>query len=165
VHLTDRIEKLLEPVLASYGYGIVRIHLSGAQRPVLQIMIEHLDDSAITVEDCARVSRIASTHIDVADPMQSPFVLEVSSPGLDRPLVKPQDYQRFCGREVVVSLNIPLQGRKRFIGQLTHATADEITLICKMSKPKAGASETLLEQKIKITDINTAKLHIDFAKL
>jgi ribosome maturation factor RimP len=160
VHLTDRIEKLLEPVLASYGYGIVRIHLSGAQRPVLQIMIEHLDDSVITVDDCTRVSRIVSTHVDVADPIQSAFVLEVSSPGLDRPLVRPKDYQRFCGREVVVVLALPLQGRKRFLGRLEQATEEEITLTY-----KADNSETLIEQKMRIADIKTAKLYIDFAKL
>jgi len=160
VHLTDRIEKLLEPVLAAYGYSIVRIQLSGVQRPILQIMIEHLDDSAITVDDCTRVSRIVSTHIDVADPIQSTFVLEVSSPGLDRPLVKPKDYQRFCGREVVVVLALPLNGRKRFLGRLESATEEEITLTY-----KADNSETLIEQKMRIADIKTAKLYIDFAKL
>ncbi|MEI8295803.1 MAG: ribosome maturation factor RimP [Alphaproteobacteria bacterium] len=165
MHTTDRIEQLLEPVLTPYGYNIVRVHLSGAQRPVLQIMIEHLDDSAITVDDCTRVSRIVSAHVDVADPIQAAFVLEVSSPGLDRPLVKPKDYQRFCGREVVVVLAMPLQGRKRFLGRLEQATEEEITLIYKADKSKTDETETLLEQKIRITDIKTAKLYIDFAKL
>lgn len=160
MHLTDHIEKLLEPVLAAYGYSLVRVHLSNAQRPILQIMIEHLDDSAITVDDCARVSRIASTHIDVDDPIQSTFILEVSSPGLDRPLVKPKDYQRFCGHEVVVALTLPLNGRKRFVGHLEQATDEEIILTY-----KADNSETLIEQKIRIADIKTAKLYIDFAKL
>jgi len=160
VHLTDHIEKLLEPVLAAYGYGLVRVYLSGAQRPVLQIMIEHFDDSAITVDDCARVSRIVSTHIDVDNPIQSTFVLEVSSPGLDRPLVKPKDYQRFCGYEIVVMLTVLLNGRKRFVGRLEKATDEEIILTY-----KADNSENLVEQKIRIADIKTAKLYIDFAKL
>lgn len=159
MNLVDRVEALLEPVLKSYGYAIARVNLSAEARPVLQIMIEHIDGSVMVVDDCAHMSRVISAHLEVENPIRGTYVLEVSSPGIDRPLSKPKDFQRFCGEEISLSLLTPIKGRKRFIGHLTQATEDEIVL-----RYKPDEDSEFLEEIIKIRDIKTAKLHVDFAK-
>lgn len=158
--LIARIEALLEPILNAYGYAIVRVNLSGDPRPILQVMIEHINETPILAGDCAHMSRVISTHLDVADPISGPYVLEVSSAGIERPLVKPKDFQRFCGKEISLVLATPLKGKKRFIGKLVDANEEEIVL-----RFKAGDGNTFLEEKFKIKDIKTAKIHVDFAKV
>ena len=109
MELLKSIEAIIEEPLAARGYALVRIQLSGgARRKVLQVMIERLDEAAIIVDDCTTVSRIVSALLDVSDPIKDPYILEVSSPGLERPLVKPRDYQRYLGRAVVVSTLMPM---------------------------------------------------------
>ncbi len=81
-------------------------------------MAERIDDAPITVDDCAIISQSVSALLDVADPISSAYTLEISSPGLDRPLVRPEDYDRFSGYEVRIELGAPVEGRKRFRGRL-----------------------------------------------
>jgi len=123
-----RIETIIEEPLVARGYGVVRIQLSGGQRKVLQIMVERLDEKAINVDDCSAVSRLVSVLLDVQDPIQDSYILEVSSPGLERPLVKLSDYQRFCGQMVVIKTQHSINGRKKFQGRLTSATKSGVTL-------------------------------------
>src|SRR5437773_11488495 len=96
------------------GYRLVRVALIGAQRPTLQVMAERRDEAAMTVEDCADISRSISALIDVEDPIAGAYLLEVSSPGIDRPLVRPEDYDRFAGFEARIELGEPVDGRKRY---------------------------------------------------
>jgi ribosome maturation factor RimP len=128
VDVIKRIEEIIEEPMAARGYSVVRIQLTGSIRRILQIMIEREDGVSITVDDCAQVSRMVSVLLDVKDPLKDPYVLEVSSAGLDRPLVKPRDYQRFCGETVVVKTYQPLRGRKKFLGVLSSATEEAATL-------------------------------------
>jgi len=128
VDIINRIEEIIEEPLKARGYDIVRIQLTGSIRRTLQIMIERQDSAPITVDDCTNVSRMVSVLLDVKDPLKDPYLLEVSSAGLDRPLVKPKDYQRFCGEVVVVKTYQPQGGRKKFQGVLTSATDDTVTL-------------------------------------
>src|ERR1700691_3688074 len=110
------------------GYRLVRVMLSGRQRPTLQLMAERRDDAPMSVEDCAEISRSVSALLDVADPIASAYTLEVSSPGIDRPLVRAEDYDRFAGFEAQVELAQPQDGKKRFRGRVLGRAGDEVRL-------------------------------------
>ena len=112
------IETLIAPTLEAMGYALVRVRFSGGGRPTLQVMAERIDGAAMAVEDCAEISRTLSALLDVEDPLPGAYLLEVSSPGLDRPLVKPADYERFAGETAQVETARPVDGRKRFRGRL-----------------------------------------------
>jgi ribosome maturation factor RimP len=125
---SEEIVRLIEPSLEEMGYRLVRVLLSGARRPVLQVMAERGDDAAMTVDDCAAISRRVSALLDVADPIAGAYTLEVSSPGIDRPLVRPEDYDRFAGCEARIELSVPQDGRKRFRGRLLGRAGDCVRL-------------------------------------
>jgi ribosome maturation factor RimP len=124
-----QIEAIVAPSLQAMGYDVVRVSFTGRSRPTLQIMAERRDDGAMTVEDCATVSHTVSALLDVADPIASAYVLEISSPGIDRPLVRPTDYERFAGFEAKIELQRPLEGRRRFRGKLLGVTDDSVKLM------------------------------------
>jgi ribosome maturation factor RimP len=109
---------MIAPSLDGMGYELVRVLLQGQRRPVLQIMAERKDGVHMTVEDCADISRAVSALLDVEDPIQGAYSLEVSSPGIDRPLTRPIDFERFAGYEAKVETARPIDGRKRFSGRL-----------------------------------------------
>ncbi|MGF7207524.1 ribosome maturation factor RimP [Skermanella aerolata] len=115
---TDRIQKIIAPSVEAMGYEIVRVQVSGTQKPTLQVMAERKDDAAMTVEDCADISRAVSALLDVEDPISSAYTLEISSPGIDRPLTRLKDFERFAGFEARIETRFPLDGRKRFRGIL-----------------------------------------------
>ncbi len=158
--LLKHIETIIAEPLLARGYTVVRVQLAGGNRKVLQIMIERLDDQAINVDDCSTVSRLVSVLLDVQDPIKDPYTLEVSSPGLERPLVKPQDYQRFCGQNVVVTTHQPVNGRKRFQGRLTSAAENEITLELVEDSKEESPPVT-----IELDNIRAARLFVDFEAL
>lgn len=122
------VEALIAPALGALGYEIVRVILTGERRPVLQIMVERHDGVAIGVEDCAEVSRTVSALLDVEDPIASAYTLEVSSPGIDRPLTRLADFERFAGFEARVELNAPRDGRRRFSGRLLGVAGETVRL-------------------------------------
>jgi ribosome maturation factor RimP len=126
---TNEIARIIEPSLEAMGYRLVRITFIGARGATLQIMAERADEAAMTVEDCAEISRSASALLDVADPIAGAYTLEVSSPGIDRPLVHPEDYERFAGFEAKIELSQPLDGRKRFRGRLLGRTSSGARLL------------------------------------
>ena len=112
------LQDLLEPAITGLGYEVVRILTIGQKNPTLQIMIDRLDGKDITVEDCATVSRTISTVLDEKDPIKDQYSLEVSSPGLDRPLTKIEHFKRFSGYEVRIETAVEVEKRKRFKGVL-----------------------------------------------
>jgi ribosome maturation factor RimP len=118
MELERRIAEMIEPSLEGMGYELVRVLMQGRQRPVLQIMAERKDAKAMTVEDCADISRQVSALLDVDDPIETAYSLEVSSPGIDRPLTRPKDYETYAGFEAKLETAEPLEGRKRFRGKL-----------------------------------------------
>ena len=122
------IEALIAPSLEAMGYRVVRVAFTGGRRATLQVMAERRDDSAMTVDDCATVSHSVSALLDVADPISSSYVLEVSSPGIDRPLVRPEDYQRFAGFEAKLELSAPRDGRRRFRGRILGLEGEAVKL-------------------------------------
>ncbi|RED51505.1 ribosome maturation factor RimP [Aestuariispira insulae] len=123
-----QIEELILPALNDMGFDVVRIMLTGGQKPTLQVMADRLDEEAITVEDCATISRAISAILDVEDPIDDAYTLEVSSPGIDRPLVKPRDFERFAGYEAKVEMNVAIDGQRRFRGRLLGFVEDHIHL-------------------------------------
>jgi len=114
----DRVAALIEGPLEGLGYELVRVQLSGGDRPVLQIMAERSDGAAMTVEDCADISRSVSALLDAEDPIAGAYTLEVSSPGIDRPLTRPRDFERFAGFEARIETHESVAGRRRFKGRL-----------------------------------------------
>ncbi|MBI1209605.1 MAG: ribosome maturation factor RimP [Azospirillum sp.] len=115
---TGRIERIIAPTITALGFEIVRVQLSGGQRPVLQVMAERVDRLPMTVEDCADISRAVSALLDVEDPIAGAYTLEVSSPGIDRPLTRLGDFERYAGYEVRIETRQPVNGRRRFQGML-----------------------------------------------
>lgn len=112
-----RIAAIAEPVLAGLGYRLVRVRVSGLAGCTVQIMAERPDGS-MSIDDCEAVSRALSPVLDVADPMDRAYRLEISSPGLDRPLVRRSDFERYAGNRVRIEMAVAVEGRRRFRGVL-----------------------------------------------
>ena len=125
---TSEIVRIIEPALDAMDYRLVRVAVTGARQATLQVMAERRDEAAMTVADCAAISRSISALLDVADPIAGTYTLEVSSPGIDRPLVRPEDYDRFAGFAAKIELNAPLDGRKRFSGRLLGRAEQHVRL-------------------------------------
>jgi ribosome maturation factor RimP len=144
---TGKIDALIAPSLAAMGYRVVRVTMTGGRRATLQIMAERTDDKAMTVEDCADISRTVSALLDVTDPIAGAYTLEVSSPGIDRPLVRREDFDRFAGFEAKVELNAPLEGRRRFRGKLLGVEGESVRLLvdaAPVALPLAGIARAKL---------------------
>ena len=120
--ICDKIEQEITPALHDMGYEVVRVALNGTESKVLQVMAERQDRVDMTVDDCADISRTVSALLDVADPFSGRYTLEVTSPGLDRPLLRPTDYARFAGDEAKIELCRDINGRKRFKCRLKGLT-------------------------------------------
>lgn len=123
----EQVDALIRPSLEDMGYDLVRVHLTSGGRPVLQIMCEKTDGS-MTLDNCAEVSRTISALLDVEDPIPEAYELEVSSPGVDRPLTRLRDYERYAGHEAKVELAEPVQGRRRFRGIVKGIDGAEVVL-------------------------------------
>lgn len=127
--ICKQVEQDITPTLADMGYDVVRVALNGQETKVLQVMAERQDGVDMTVDDCADISRAVSALLDVSDPFAGRYTLEVSSPGLDRPLVRPADYARFAGDEAKVELVSDIRGRKRFKGRLAGLALGDVVLL------------------------------------
>ena len=148
---TNQIAGIIEPSLDAMGYRLVRVAVLGAGRTTLQIMAERRDDASMTVDDCADISRSVSALLDVADPIASAYTLEVSSPGIDRPLVRPEDYDRFAGFEARIEVSRPISGRKRFRGRLLGRSGDTVRLIAEAGEVEVPLS-AIARAKLVLTD-------------
>ena len=133
-----RVAAVIEPVLADLGYRLVRVKLSGA---TLQIMAERPDGS-FTIDDCEKASRAISPLLDVADVIATRYQLEVSSPGIDRPLVRPADFETWTGHEAKIEMAVPVAGRKRFRGDLEGFHDGEVRLF--IDNPEGGGEPLLV---------------------
>lgn len=146
----ERVQELIEPALEAMDYRLVRVRLTGGSKAVLQVMAERVDDGEMDVDDCARISRALSPLLDVEDPIPGAYTLEVSSPGIDRPLVRRADFERFAGFEIKLELGTPRDGRRRFRGRLLGVEDDAVRL------DLAGAPGASLA--LPLADIAEAKL-------
>jgi ribosome maturation factor RimP len=122
-----RVSAVAAPVLRQMGYRLVRIRISGEAGCTVQIMAERPDGS-MQIEDCEAVSRALSPVLDIADPIDRAYRLEISSPGIDRPLVRRSDFERYAGHLVKVEMAVAHQGRKRFRGLLAGVEGDKVRL-------------------------------------
>lgn len=147
----EAVEALIAPSLTGLGYEVVRVKLMGTARPTLQIMAERRDEVAMTVEDCAAISRTVSAILDVEDPISGAYTLEVSSPGLDRPLVRPNDFERFAGLVAKIELRESLNGRRRYTGVLAGC-ADAVVTIVTEDGTAALPFDEIDSAKLVITD-------------
>ncbi|MGH6618183.1 MAG: ribosome maturation factor RimP [Alphaproteobacteria bacterium] len=115
----SRVERIIAPTLDDMGYEVVRVQLSGGrQHSRLQVMAERADQQGMTVDDCAEISRAVSALLDVEDPIAGSYDLEVSSPGIDRPLTRAHDFERFAGHQAKIEMRQTIEGRRRFRGLL-----------------------------------------------
>ena len=150
--LSARVAHVAEPVIEQLGYRLVRVKVSGADGCTVQIMAERPDGS-MTVEDCETVSRALSPVLDVADPIDRAYRLEISSPGIDRPLVRKSDFDRYAGHLARIEMEVPIDGRKRFRGIIT-GTEGEAARIQRDDTEEGEAADVLLP----ISEMSEAKL-------
>lgn len=148
---TNRIAQAIEPSLEAMGYRLVRVVITSGRRPTLQVMAERRDEQAMTVEDCAQISHSVSAILDVDDPIAGGYMLEISSPGIDRPLVRAEDYDRFSGFEARIELARPIDGRKRFRGRLLGTTADSVRLATETGEVRLPLAD-VMRAKLVLTD-------------
>jgi ribosome maturation factor RimP len=119
--LEDKLAAIIAPRLELMGFELVRVAVLGRERPTVQIMADRADGSQISVEDCTQISHDVSAAIDVDDPIPGAWTLEVSSAGIDRPLTRVKDWNRFAGHQARIETFFPQNGRKRFIGVVMGA--------------------------------------------
>lgn len=125
--ITDQVEQLIEAPIESLGYELVGVeYIQGGPDAILRIYIDA--EQGIGIEDCEKVSHQVSGVLDVEEPIRSAYVLEVSSPGFDRPLFKARDFERFAGAQAKISMKLPVQGRRNFIGVLQGFSEGEILI-------------------------------------
>jgi ribosome maturation factor RimP len=138
------------------GYRLVRVVMTSGRRATLQVMAERLDDLPITLDDCTQISRSVSSLLDVADPISGGYALEISSPGIDRPLVCKEDYDRFSGCEAKIELAVPLDGRRRFRGRLLGTSEGAVRLLTEAGEERLPL-DTVARAKLVLTDDRIAR--------
>jgi ribosome maturation factor RimP len=143
------VAKRIEPEVQSLGYELVRVAMiGGTSDPTLQVMAERPDTRQLDLSDCEAISRRLSEWLDANDPIEGSYRLEVSSPGIDRPLTRPRDYSDWAGHEARLSLKEPQGGRKQYSGTLGGLDGDRVKFT-----DKSGAAHVL-----PLSDISSAKL-------
>ncbi len=151
-----RVAAIAGPVLAALGYRLVRVRISGFAGCTVQVMAER-PDGTMTIEDCEAASRALSPVLDVADPIEGSYRLEVSSPGIDRPLVRRSDFDRYAGHFAQVEMLAPIDGRRRFRGELNGTEGACVRLRCSDAAPAECAEillpvDDMMEARLVLTD-------------
>ena len=148
-----RIEDDIDAMLAAMGFDLVRLLLIGSEKPRLQLMAEPSNGDPMTVEHCEEISRALSVLLDVEDPIKDAFTLEVSSAGLDRPLTRLADFERFTGFKAKAETRHLVDGRRRFSGIIAGVEGDQIVL-----RTEDGEPESNDEARLNFGDLAKAKL-------
>ena len=148
-----RIEDDIDAMLAAMGFDLVRLLLIGSEKPRLQLMAEPSNGDPMTVEHCEEISRALSALLDVEDPIKDAFTLEVSSAGLDRPLTRLADFERFTGFKAKAETRHLVDGRRRFSGIIAGVEGDQIVL-----RTEDGEPESNDEARLNFDDLAKAKL-------
>jgi ribosome maturation factor RimP len=154
--LAARVAAVVEPVLEQLNFRLVRVRVSGLAGCTVQIMAERAD-ATMTIEDCELASRALSPVLDVADPIDRAYRLEISSPGIDRPLVRRSDFERFAGHIVKVEMAVAMDGRRRFRGLLLGTDGDRARMRRDDVPPGEDADvllpiEEMAEARLVLTD-------------
>ena len=147
------LERLIEPEVERLGYDLVRVAMiGGTSDPTLQIMAERPDTGQLDIADCEKISHRLSEVLDLADPIEGSYRLEVSSPGIDRPLTRLRDYQDWAGHEARITLAEQLDNRKQFAGTLKGHEGDEVQLLDKSGKLHRLPFSAIASAKLLLTD-------------
>jgi ribosome maturation factor RimP len=147
------LTRLIEPELKSLGYELVRVAMiGGTSDPTLQVMAERPDTRQLVLSDCETISRRLSEILDAADPIEGSYRLEVSSPGIDRPLTRLKDYDDWSGHEARLTLAEPLDGRKQFSGTLRGAEGNDVRVLGKDGKDYLLPFSAISSAKLLLTD-------------
>jgi ribosome maturation factor RimP len=159
--LAARIAAIAEPVLMNLGFRLVRVLVSGLDGCTVQIMAER-PDGTMTIEDCETASRALSPVLDVSDPVERAYRLELSSPGIDRPLVRRSDFERYAGHVVKVEMTVAVDGRRRFRGMLLGAEGEAARIRRDDIAPGEQAEillpiENMTEARLVLTDALVAQ--------
>lgn len=150
--LEARIADAIAPSIEGMGYELVRVQVSGKVKPVVQIMADRADGATFTVRDCEAISHQVSAVLDVEDPIKSEWMLEVSSPGIDRPLTRTKDYLNYLGHIAIIEMSIPVEGRRRFRGILLGADAETVRLRTDEGPEATLARGNIRRAKLVLTD-------------
>ena len=149
----DALTRLIDPELKSLGYDLVRVaFIGGTSDPTLQIMAERPDTRQLILSDCETISRRLSDVLDAADPIEGSYRLEVSSPGIDRPLTRLKDYDDWSGHEARITLVEPRDGRKQFSGTLRGANGSDVHVLGKDGKDYVLPFSSISSAKLLLTD-------------
>jgi ribosome maturation factor RimP len=146
----SHLEPILEPAIEAAGYRLVRLRLMGGKAKTLQIMAER-PDGTMNVEDCAKLSHALLDFIAREDPLEGDYELEVSSPGIDRPLTRLMDFSRWAGHEAKIELSAPIDGRKRFRGKLLGLEGSDVVIEAQGTRLKVPF-KGIAEAKLVLTD-------------
>jgi ribosome maturation factor RimP len=147
------LERLIEPEVKRLGYDLVRVTMiGGTSDPTLQIMAERRETRQLTLSDCERISRHLSEMLDLADPIAGSYRLEVSSPGIDRPLTRLKDYVDWSGHEARITLAEPLDNRKQFSGAIQGHQGNDVQLLDKSGKLHTLPFDAIASAKLLLTD-------------
>ena len=146
----ERLRELIEPIVTKMGYELVRLSFTGGTtNPTLQVMAERPDTGQLVIDDCAAISRALSDMLDEVDPIEGEYRLEVSSPGIDRPLTRPKDYATWATHDARINTRVPVNGRKRHNGVLEGLDGEEV--LFRGEKDQEA-------YRIPLADIDSAKL-------
>jgi len=148
VGLEARVAAAIAPGMAEMGYELVRVAVLGRERPTVQIMADRVDGAPVSVDDCEAISQAMGAVLDVANLVSGTWTLEVSSPGIDRPLTRVKDWNRFAGHLARAELAVPIEGRKRVSGVVLGADEDHARM----------RLDDGTELALKLDDIRRAKL-------
>jgi len=147
------LARMIEPEVKSLGYDLVRVcMIGGSSDPTLQVMAERPDTRQLAIDDCERISRRLSHVLDLCDPIEGSYRLEVSSPGIDRPLTRLKDYKDWAGHEARVTLHEPHEGRKNFTGILQGTEGDRALVLTKDGLAHAIHFGDIASAKLLLTD-------------
>lgn len=150
--IASRVGRIVEPMIRGLGFRLVRVRISGLNGCTVQIMAER-PDGTFSVDDCEAVSRAVAPLLDVEDPISTAYNLEISSPGIDRPLVRASDFSRWIGFDVRIEMAVPVDGRKRFRGFIDAVEGENVTVLL----PDVPEGEEQRRQ-LDMRDISEARL-------
>jgi ribosome maturation factor RimP len=150
--LEARIADAIQPTIAQLGYELVRVQVSGKETPTVQVMADRADGATFGVADCTAISHAIGAVLDVADPIKGNWNLEVSSAGIDRPLTRTKDWNRYAGHLATLELNVPQDGRKRYRGVVLGADAEVARLRTEDGTELAFPRGNIRRAKLVLTD-------------
>ncbi len=150
--LDARIAAIVAPTIVDMGYELVRVAVLGRENPTVQIMADRKDGALIRVEDCEAISHAVGAVLDVNDPIAGVWTLEVSSAGIDRPLTRVKDWNRFAGHEAKAETSMPVNGRKRFVGIILGADAQAARLRLQDGTDIALPLQDIRKARLVLTD-------------